>query len=162
MTKPSEDNQESNQELSAADGEQPAAEGIEEVRRSLLERDNQYLRLAADFENFKRRKAQELADRSRFGAEDLLRELLPVLDNLQRAMASAPAEGDPFGDGVRLVARDLQAVLERAGVTQIAAEGERDTVGTELQPGYRLHDRVLRPAMVRVVHPAAAAPATEG
>jgi molecular chaperone GrpE len=150
-----------------------AAQSLDEVRRLLDERDAQYLRLAADFENFRRRSAQEALERARYGGEQAALALLPVLDNLQRAMAHAP-EGDPLLDGVRMVARQFEEALRSLGVTPIEAVGqpfdpavhqaiggqespdvEVDTVLDELQPGYRLHDRVLRPALVRVAHPAA-------
>jgi molecular chaperone GrpE len=161
-----------------AAGEREAAEEaarteIDDLRRALEERDAQYLRLAADFENFRRRRAQEDADRTRYASEAAAVALLPVLDNLQRAIQHAP-EGDPMVDGVRMVARQFEDALRSLGVTVIEAEGEpfdpavheaiggeespevdRDTVKTVLQPGYRLHDRVLRPALVRVAHPVA-------
>ena len=133
------------------------------------------LRLAADFENFKRRKAQELADRSRYAAEEAAQILLPVLDNLRRAVEHAPQLDDEtvhnFVNGVAMVLRDFDAALERIGVTSISALGEpfdpavhealasvvsdevaEDSVVDEVQRGYRLHDRVLRPALVRVAH----------
>ena len=135
-----------------------------------------YLRLAADFENFRRRKTQELADRSRYASEDAARALLPVLDNLRRAVAHAAESGT--GDlvsGLELVVREFDAALEKLGVVPIEAEGQPfdpsvheaiggeesdavavDTVTTELQRGYRLHDRVLRPSLVRIAHPATA------
>lgn len=150
-----------------------AAAEVEDLRRALEERDAQYLRLAADFENFRRRSGQEAADRSRYAAESAAVALLPVLDNLQRAIQHAP-EGDPMVDGVRMVARQFGDALRALGVTEIEAEGSRfdpalheaiggeespdvaeDTVVAVLQPGYRLHDRVLRPALVRVAHPVA-------
>lgn len=152
--------------------EQAAAE-VEDLRRALEERDGQYLRLAADFENFRRRTAQEAVDRSRYASETAAVALLPVLDNLQRAIQHAP-EGDPMVDGVRMVARQFEDALRTLGVTAIEAEGapfdpalheaiggeespevSEDTVVAVLQPGYRLHDRVLRPALVRVAHPVA-------
>jgi molecular chaperone GrpE len=150
----------------------PAAE-LDELRGALAELDGRYRRLAADFENFRRRSAQEAQDRARYGAELLALALIPVLDNLQRAQAHAP-EGDPLLDGLRMVTRQFQDALSSAGITPIDAEGqpfdpalheaiggeesadvEHDTVLTVLQPGYRLHDRVLRPALVRVAHPVA-------
>jgi len=153
--------------------EQAAEREVDDLRRALEERDTQYLRLAADFENFRRRSAQESVDRSRYGAEGAAVALLPVLDNLRRAIQHAP-EGDPMVDGVRMVARQFEEALRSLGVTEIDAEGqpfdpalheaiggeespevERDTVAAVLQPGYRLHDRVLRPALVRVAHPVA-------
>jgi molecular chaperone GrpE len=139
--------------------------------------DERYLRLAADFENFKRRKNQELADRSRFASEDAARALLPVLDNLQRAVAHAgESSPDDLVNGLGLVVREFETALANLGVTPIDAVGQPfdpavhealggeesdsvdvDTVDAELQRGYRLHDRVLRPALVRVAHPRAGA-----
>jgi molecular chaperone GrpE len=145
------------------------------------EPDERYLRLAADFENFRRRKNQELADRSRYASEDAARALLPVLDNLRRAVAHAPEAGteDFFVSGLELVVREFEAALEKLGVVPIEAEGEPfdpnlheaigsveggdvevDTVADEVQRGYRLHDRVLRPSLVRVTHPTATGTAT--
>jgi molecular chaperone GrpE len=137
--------------------------------------DERYLRLAADFENFKRRKNQELADRSRYASEEAARALLPVLDNLQRAVGHAgESSRDDLVNGLGLVVREFENALGRLGVTPIDALGQPfdpavhealggeesdsvdvDTVGAELQRGYRLHDRVLRPALVRVAHPRA-------
>src|ERR1700694_1818766 len=75
----------------------PEAEAVAETAEDEAgvpaELDERYLRLAADFENFRRRKAQELADRARYGSEDAARALLPVLDNLRRAVAPAPEGG---------------------------------------------------------------------
>jgi molecular chaperone GrpE len=142
------------------------------------ERDARYLRLAADFENFKRRKAQEIADVRRYESEDAALALLPVLDNLRRAVEHAGEAGaeDFFVSGLQLVVREFETALERIGVVPVPAVGERfdpaihdaiaaeesddvehDTVVAELVPGYRLHDRLLRPAIVRVVRPRSAA-----
>ena len=138
------------------------------------ERDARYLRLAADFENFKRRKAQEIADTRRYESEDAALALLPVLDNLRRAVEHAGEAGaeEFFVSGLHLVVREFESALERIGVTPVPAVGERfdpaihdaisaeesddvdeDTVVAELVPGYRLHDRLLRPAIVRLVRP---------
>ena len=158
-------------QASTAAAEPGAQSDSDDLRRALEERDKQYVRLAADFENFRRRAAQEGAERVRYGVETAAQALIPVLDNLQRAMAHAP-EGDPLLDGVRMVARQFEDALRSVGVTPIEAVGtpfdpavheaiggedspdvEVDTVSAELQPGYRLQDRVLRPALVRVAHP---------
>jgi molecular chaperone GrpE len=138
------------------------------------ERDARYLRLAADFENFKRRKAQEITDVRRYESEDAALALLPVLDNLRRAVEHASEAGaeEFFVSGLQLVVREFETALERLGVMPVPAVGERfdpamhdaiaaeesddveeDTVIAELVPGYRLHDRLLRPAIVRVVRP---------
>jgi molecular chaperone GrpE len=145
------------------------------IRAMLAERQSQYVRLAADFENFRRRKAQELSDRVRYGSEDAARALLPALDTLRRALDHAPEGMDKaFLEGVRMTVRQFEEALTSLGVTPIEAMGtrfdpslheavagveseevEHDTVVDELQRGYRLHDRVIRPSMVRVAHPAA-------
>jgi molecular chaperone GrpE len=152
---------------------EPAAPGEDaaEARRALEDR---YLRLAADFDNFRKRTAAELEARSRYASEEAARALLPVLDSLRRAVEHAPEAGteDFFVSGLHLVVREFETALERLGVTPVPSVGEpfdpaihqavhgeespdvdRDTVVAELLPGYRLHDRLLRPAMVRVAHP---------
>jgi molecular chaperone GrpE len=159
------------------DVEQPPVESgqpDDSAPEEVDDRDARYLRLAADFENFKRRKGQELADLRRYESEDAAVALLPVLDNLRRAVEHASEAGaeEFFVSGLELVVREFETALERLGVVPVPAVGERfdpaiheaiaaeesdevdeDTVVAELVPGYRLHDRLLRPAIVRVVHP---------
>lgn len=150
------------------------AEPGERVADEPDERDARYLRLAADFENFKRRKAQEITDLRRYESEDAARALLPVLDNLRRAVEHAGEAGaeEFFVSGLQLVVREFESALEKIGVVPVPAVGEQfdpaiheaiaaeesddvkeDIVVDELVPGYRLHDRLLRPAIVRVVRP---------
>jgi len=134
-----------------------------------------YQRLAADFENYKRRTRQELADRTQYANEELLRKLLPILDNLHRALDHAPEGVDRnWFDGLRTVVRQFEDTLQAQGVSPIPAVGEKfdpskheaiareetdeheeGTVVEEMQPGYRLHERVLRPTLVKVAHPRA-------
>jgi len=134
-----------------------------------------YQRLAADFENYKRRTRQELADRTQYANEVLLRKLLPILDNFRRALDHAPEGLDPnWFEGIKLVARQFEETLQAQGLTTIPAVGEKfdpsqheaiareetdeheeGTVVEEMQPGYRLHQRVLRPTLVKVAHPRA-------
>jgi hypothetical protein len=92
------------------------------------ERDARYLRLAADFENFKRRKTQEIADVRRYESEDAALALLPVLDNLRRAVEHAGEAGaeEFFVSGLQLVVREFETALERIGVVPVPAVGERD------------------------------------
>ncbi|MDB5057518.1 MAG: GrpE protein [Chloroflexi bacterium] len=144
-----------------ADEENSRAEGY----LGLLKRER------ADFTNFRRRMEQERAEQVRAAMEDLILSLLPALDDLERALASVPPEeaDAPWVQGVRLIDRSLRAALERAGIERIPAEGQRfdpkihealmqeDAQGRpegevvrELRPGYRLGDRVLRPAQVSV------------
>ena len=150
-----------------AEGAAPAA---------AAEPDERYLRLAADFENFRRRKAQELIDRSRYASEDAATALLPVLDNLRRAIGHAAETGNEavLVSGLELVVREFETALAKLGVEPIDAEGRPfdpalheaiggedsdavavDTVVDEVQRGYRLHDKVIRPSLVRVAHPTA-------
>ena len=160
--------------------EGPAGTEADAIRDLLQAAEQRYLRMAADFENFKRRKGQELEDRGRYASEEAARAMLPVLDNLRRAVAHAPEGGadDFFVSGLHLVVREFETVLERLGVSRVPGVGEpfdpsvheaiggeesdtveHDTVVDELVPGYRLHDRLLRPAVVRVAHPRQPAPA---
>ena len=132
---------------------------------------NKYLRLAAEFDNYKRLAQRDQRDQIRFGNEQLLKELLPVVDNLERAIKAA--KGSPAADGlvqgVDLTLKQLQGVLGKFGVQSIPTMGQpfdpsgHQAVATvpstavpdqhvveEFQRGYRLHDRILRPAMVTV------------
>jgi molecular chaperone GrpE len=134
-----------------------------------------YQRLAADFENYKRRTRQELGDRTQYANEELLRKLLPILDNLRRAMDHAPEGVDRnWFDGLRMVMRQFEDTLQAQGISTIPSVGEKfdpskheaiaseetdeheeGTIVEEMQPGYRLHERVLRPTLVKVAHPRA-------
>jgi molecular chaperone GrpE len=151
-----------------------------ETLERLKDEHERLLRTAADFDNYKKRAAREREDVQRFGNEKLLKELLPVVDNLDRALAAA-APGDPLVDGVRLVRTSLEQVLGRHGVTSFSAMGERfdpalheallqvpttekpaGTVVLEHARGFKLNDRLLRPAMVGVAAEPAAPPPDAG
>jgi molecular chaperone GrpE len=131
--------------------------------------DDAYLRLAADFDNYRKRVAREYAEVTQRATERVLGELLPVVDDLERALeAAAEHEEAKLEEGVRLVHRSLSALLERHGLTEIEADGafdphvheallarpaegaESGTVVEVVQKGYRLGDRVVRPARVIV------------
>jgi molecular chaperone GrpE len=146
-----------------AEEEEPAAEEAAPAP------DDAYLRLAADFDNYRKRVAREHADLTQRANERLLNELLPVLDDLERALqAAAEHEEAKLEEGVRLVHRALLGLITRHGLTEIDTEGEFDphvheallaqpAEGAEegsvlevLQKGYRLGDKVLRPARVIV------------
>ena len=125
-------------------------------------------RSEADFSNYKRRMEQERDEARRMGNAALIINILPVLDDLERALASLDISlaGLTWFDGIRLIYRKLLLVLEAAGVRQIETEGQpfdprfheavmhgegpEGKVVAEVQRGYKLHDRVLRPAMVVV------------
>ena len=141
-----------------------APDPVEELERTR----ESYLRLAADFENFKRRRAQEAQEQARYGAAGLLRAILPVLDNLERALSHIPEDAaDGLAEGLRLTVRQLEEALRSEGVERIPAVGGpfdprlHEAVATvpdrpagqvvsEYLPGYRLHDRVVRAAQVAV------------
>jgi molecular chaperone GrpE len=125
-------------------------------------------RTQADFVNYKRRAEQEREDTVKFGNSMLLLSLLPVLDDLQRALESIPADikNMPWVEGIRLIERKFSSSLESQGVKVIPTEGEAfdpnvheaamhvdgadGMIVKELQKGYKIHDRVIRPAMVTV------------
>ncbi len=129
-------------------------------------------RSAADFSNYRRRTDEERATVSQFSNAMLITKLLEVLDDFDRALENVPADAhDPWIEGVKLVERKLRSVLESEGVTPIEAVGKPfdpnlheavaheetteypdNTVIGEVQRGYRLHDRVLRPSLVRVAN----------
>jgi molecular chaperone GrpE len=150
-----------------------AAEAPDEVaalKAELAAIKDRVLRERADLENFKKRAFREKAETLRFANESLLRDLLPVIDNLQRAVDHIPATpgNEALLAGVELVLRSFNDVLERHGVKPVMARGEQfdpsrheaighvpsdqppNTVIDEHQRGYVLHDRLLRPALVTV------------
>jgi molecular chaperone GrpE len=134
-----------------------------------VEPDDRLLRLAADFDNYKKRAARERAEYVAQANERLLKELLPILDDLERALQAAEQhEEAQLEEGVALVHKSLVSLLERNGVSEIAADGkfdphvheallaqpaedkEQGDVVDVLQKGYKLGDRVVRPARVIV------------
>jgi molecular chaperone GrpE len=129
---------------------------------------NRYVRALADFENFRKRTEREKADFFRYATASVLKDVLPVLDNFDRALDHAE-EGDDFHKGVLLIYKQLYDVLQKHGLKPIDEAGvtfdpniheavvrEEDesvpnhTVVAILQKGYFLHDRLLRPALVKV------------
>jgi molecular chaperone GrpE len=142
------------------------AEEKERAEKNLVN----WQRAEADYANYRRRTEQERADLSRFANTSLIMKILPVLDDFERAIGSIPSDvqSSAWVEGIKLIDRKLRSILEQEGVTVVDAlgkefdphlheavmreegEGDTDVVVQELQKGYRLHDRVLRPAMVKV------------
>jgi len=139
-----------------------------ETMERLKEAHDRMLRAAADLENYKKRAQREKEELQKFGNEKLLKELLPVLDNLDRALAAAAAD-DPLRAGVLLVRTSFEQVLARYGVKGFSALGQSfdpafhealmqvptqekpaGTVMVEHARGFTLHDRLVRPALVGV------------
>lgn len=151
--------------------EPEAADPLAEARAETARIREQLLRTAADFDNFRKRARRDAQDAERAAREDLLRELLPVFDNLERAVAHAENATDvqSLADGIRMVMRQFFDTLGRVGVERVEAEGQPfdpalheaiqhlptdehppGTVASMVQPGYRAGDRLIRPAMVVV------------
>lgn len=148
-----------------------ASADIEDLKRQLAEKQDRLLRALAEVDNVKRRTQREREDYVRYANESLVRDLLPIVDNFDRALEAARAtqEATKVVDGVALIQRELLKVLERVGVTRYSALGERfdpnrheatgrvvsvhqppDTIVAEMTAGYLLNGRVLRPAQVVV------------
>jgi molecular chaperone GrpE len=138
---------------------------------------DRFLRMSAEFDNYKKRSAKELGDFRKFANESLLRDLLQVVDNLERALETCDATDSAAAirEGVELTLKDLLKVFDRHSVAPVEAVGQpfdpvfhqavmqepsatapENTVLRELQKGYTLHGRLLRPAMVVVATQVAA------
>ena len=147
----------------------PVEESGDAERAAALE--DRLLRLAADFDNFKKRAAREREEYVSLANERLVKELLPILDDLERALdAAAQHEEAALEEGVRLVHRSLASLLEKQGLKAIETEGKFDphvheallsqpseaeegSVVDVVQKGYTLGDRVVRPARVVIAAP---------
>ena len=168
ISEPTEATKEQSEAQNAEESVVDASEVLEELKADF---DNRYKRLQADFENFKRRTNQEKEQLAGFVKGDVLKDLLPVLDNFERAV-QAPVEGDTkvFLDGFIMIHQNLMAMLSKHGLAVIDAVGqpfdpnfhqaimrvpsdeyESDTVCEVLQTGYTVDGRCIRPAMVKVV-----------
>jgi len=153
-----------------------------ETQERLKDTHERLLRVAAEFDNFKKRATKEREDAQKFGIERLLRDFLPVADNLERALDHAE-EHDlrQVIEGVKLVQKLLETTLAKHGVTGFSALGQpfdpnlhealmqqesdapAGTVVSEMSRGYKLNERLVRPAAVVVARPrSAAAPAGAG
>jgi molecular chaperone GrpE len=157
--------------VSAAPRVPPPEDPLEAAQAEAAKMKDQLLRVAADFDNYKKRSRRELDDATKRARDDALRDLLPVFDNLERATAHATTTTDAkaLADGIGMVMRQFVDTLSKMGIQRIAAVGEAfdpavheavqhlettehppGAVAMELQAGYRTAERVLRPAMVVV------------
>ncbi len=158
----------------ASGSAEKTADSLEEARAEIARVRDQLLRTAADYDNFRKRTRRELEDAQKRGREELLRDLLPVFDNLERAVVHAGQASDAkaVADGVGMVLKQFADTLGRIGIKRIAAVGkafdpsqheaiqqvETDehppgTVVAEVQPGYAMGDKLVRAAMVVVAKP---------
>lgn len=164
--------------IDSLEEDSPATDGSSSVQEDLASKaeeckalNNKYLRLAAEFENYKRLSQRDQREQIRFGNEQLLKELLPVVDNMERAIKAARTNaGDSaLVQGVELTLKQLSGILAKFGVQAVETTGQdfdpsahqavsygpsndvpANKVLDEFQKGYRLHDRILRAAMVSV------------
>src|SRR6266540_4446279 len=155
-------------EASASAPRQSVEEQLSKAKEEAQKFRDNWHRAEADFQNYKRRTEQEREELRRYGNVSVIINLLPVLDDFERAFSSLDSRmaGLSWFDGILLIYRKLRQLLENAGVTPIQTEGqtfdprfheavahvegEEGKVISEVQRGYKLHDRVLRPAMVVV------------
>ena len=147
----------------------PAEDDTAALEAQLKEKSDRILRLQADFENFRRRTAKEKEELAAVITQNLLTDLLPLLDNFERAMAVEQSDGEAFQKGVEMIFTQLREVMEKHGLEHIEAEGkpfdpnvhqavmrvenpdvEDGTITQVLQKGYQAKGRVIRPAMVQV------------
>ena len=144
---------------------------LKQVQAEKDELNNRLVRLQADFDNFKKRAKKEKETDLKYKSQDLASEIIPVLDNFERALQTGAdlENAASFVEGVEMVYNQLQQALEKAGVTEIEAEGQpfdptvhqavmqvqedgydSNQIIEVLQKGYQLKDRVIRPSMVKV------------
>lgn len=146
-----------------------ASERNQQLMQRLQETNELRLRALADLENYKKRAARELEETRKFGIEKILKELLPVLDNLDRALEVGASDLDSFKEGVEMNRRLFEETLSRFGVEVFSAKGQvfdphvheavqqveshehpQNVVVQELVRGYFLNERLIRPALVVV------------
>lgn len=147
-------------------------EKVESLKNEAAESHDRLLRLAAEFENYKKRSAREMNDFRKFANESFVKAMLPVVDNLDRAIESSSNDkhaNSSVVEGVNMTLREILKVFEQYGIKPIESLGKtfdpslhqavmqeddeaypENTVSKELQKGYMIHDRLLRPAMVVV------------
>lgn len=146
-------------------------EKLRETEEKLEELENRYLRLYADFENYRRRVKKDFADAQKYRAQELITDLLPVLDNFERALnfEAKHEETKSHINGMKMIYNNLLDALKKEGVKEIEAVGkefdprvhqavmqvneegyESNIVVEVLQKGYMLKDRIIRPSMVKV------------
>lgn len=170
--KPEEKTEEkSSEEAAEESAEKQSDDGkAAEQARAEAEESERYMRLMAEFQNFKKRAAREKSDIHAYANEKIIGELLPVLDNFERALTAEPTDVQGYIKGMELIFTQLKTALEHAGLAEIPALGEEfdpkvhnavmtsdsedyddGRISMVMQKGYTLNDKVIRPSMVAVV-----------
>jgi molecular chaperone GrpE len=167
---PSEDAKGDAAETQAGEAPEDADALREKYEAELAEKENRYLRLQADFENFRRRTRQEKEELAAVVTQNLLKDMLPFLDNFERALAAEGSDEGGLRAGVEMMYKQMVEALKKEGLEYIEtkdkpfdpnfhqavmrvedAEKEDGTIVAELQKGYMVKGRVIRPSMVQVV-----------
>lgn len=165
-----EDQEAEKAEEAKEDTSEEPAENDEEAEKKAAEAESErYMRLMAEFQNYKRRAAKEKTDTLQYANEKIVGDLLPVLDNFERALATETEDIEGYVKGMQLIFDQLKTALGKAGLEEIKAmdeefdpnvhnavmtdnveEKEDGTITKVLQKGYKLRDKVVRPSMVAV------------
>ncbi|WP_314762021.1 nucleotide exchange factor GrpE [uncultured Selenomonas sp.] len=154
----------------AENGVDDPVKRAEKLEADLAEKDAQMLRLRADFDNFRRRSVKEREELAAVVTQGILTDMLPLLDNFERALLAEGSDLDSFRAGVSMIYKQMQEALAKNGLEVIDTkdkkfdpnfhqavmrvqdpEKEDDTIEQELQKGYMVKGRVIRPSMVQVV-----------
>ena len=154
----------------SAEGSEEKEETCEEVKED-EDLNTKYLRLMADFQNYKKRTEKQKSEIHAYANEKIFLKLIEVMDNFERALGADASEGDSFKQGIEMIFKQLSDVLTDAGVKEIEAEStvfdpnfhnavmmedtdkvESGMVSEVLQKGYTLNGKVIRPAMVKVAN----------
>lgn len=144
---------------------------IQKYKQEIEDYKNKFMRISADFQNYKKRVEKEKSEIYKFGSEKIIIDILPILDNLERAIQSAEDNEDNKGlkEGIEMVYKQFKDILQKHGVEEIDCLGkefdpnchhavmqeecedeESNTVIEIFQKGYKLHSKVIRPSMVKV------------
>ncbi|WP_366924116.1 nucleotide exchange factor GrpE [Metallumcola ferriviriculae] len=148
-----------------------AHQQLEQVIAEKEELNRNFLRLQADFDNFRKRSRKEQQEFMRYASQSLIEKLLPVIDNFERALSSDDSQSQSFKAGIEMIYKQLVGILEQEGLVEIETEGQDfdpnfheavmqvkndecpDNMVIEvMQKGYKLKDKVVRPAMVKVAN----------
>lgn len=153
-----------------AQAEAPEESEVDKLKAEIAEKDDRILRQQAEFQNFRRRTQKEKEELGNVIKQDVLKALLPIIDNFERALAAETVDAESLQKGVEMVHSQLMQTLQDKGLKAIETEGQKfdpafhqavmrvqnpdledDTIAAELQRGYMVGDTVIRPSMVQVV-----------
>ncbi len=173
--KAAENDSKKDKEIAAVDPMKELEEKVKETEEAAKQSYDRYLRVSAEFENYRKRSAREMDDFRKFANQSLVKELLPIVDNLELAIKSARKNkkvDHSLLDGVDLTLKEILKIFEKYNVIPIKALGKtfdpryheavmreetdkhpENAITNEMQKGYLIHDRLLRPSMVVVAAP---------